>query len=381
MRTENRLREALTRMVQDVHPSVDAWDSIEQRLRTGPRPRPSSRLGAMLVGTALFIVALAVVWAAWRPFREQASPTAPLQPRLGAVIPLVSQASGIAATEQAVWASVPSADPGTADLVVRIDPTNNSISAEIPSDGPIYSLVADEGVIWGVRVQGDGTDRTVSLVRIDEITNSIAAAVSDVRAPIALGHGSVWGTRTETDPATGRVRTLIVRIDPLTMQMTSAIEVPNRVSAIASEEHGVWALIEGESGTEDIIRIDVATNQVADTIEADALYGQMVAANGRVWISSPHLRQPLYVDISSGKIQALAISLERFYPFAASDGGVWFAGIDGICHLNTVSTQVDSCTRGVSLSSSFPPTATVHPLSGAVWVANAESSVTRIDVS
>jgi len=375
MTQERELRDTLSRLVGEVQPSRDAWEKIQGRMaaQRGGRGRPLLALAAAI---ALAVASFSFLVSTWQRFRRPVVPRAEgtVRARVGAMVPLPGVAESVAVGDGAVWASIPSTEPGAPDLLLRIDPTGAAIVAEIPVAGPVGGLVAGEEGVWGIEARFDEEEPSgLTLVRIDPGTGDVQAVAEDIGGPIAVGHGSVWGVRDPLGDA-------IVRIDAATMARLAVIPVPGRPSAIVTTREEVWALVEGTSGTEDVLEIDVAANRVVRTIDANALYAQMAAAGDRVWISSPGPVQPSFVDSRAGEIRQVPVRLSRFHPFAAGPEGVWFVGEEGVCYLDAVSGRVAPCID-VSLSGLFPPSAAADPASGSLWIANAEPTLTRVDAS
>jgi streptogramin lyase len=113
---------------------------------------------------------------------------------------------GVAASDDAVWASVPSTRS-----VVRIDPRTGSAVAEVPALACAHGqLAADESSLW----VADCT----SIRRIDLRTNVLTLTVPMPRATgagvlgVAVGLGSVWvqaGPLVRIDPASGTVMSVL----------------------------------------------------------------------------------------------------------------------------------------------------------------------------
>lgn len=113
---------------------------------------------------------------------------------------------GVAASDDAVWASVPSTRS-----IVRIDPTTGSAVAEVPKLACAHGqLAADGSSLW----VADCT----SIRRIDIRTNALTLTVPMPRATgvgvlgVAVGLGSVWvqaGPLVRIDPANGTVMSVL----------------------------------------------------------------------------------------------------------------------------------------------------------------------------
>ena len=203
--------------------------------------------------------------------------------------------------------AVPTTEPDV-DVVQRIDPTTNELSATIPTGvtergaaiGEGRGIAAAAGAVWMTNL----VDQTV--VRIDSQTN--AAVVIGIRGPpsdLAVGPDEVWvtsfsageGRLTEVNATTSRVRRavslgsfepiavalgktsvwiaaqdvgrgVLLRLDRQTLELVAEIPFPGRPSDLVVTGTDVWAistpLTQVEKG---VFRIDTSTNELVETIE------------------------------------------------------------------------------------------------------------------
>ena len=144
-----------------------------------------------------------------------------IEARLAATIEVGPFPSSIAVGAGGVWVSVPAQDASSEDLLVRIDPQSNRVSATIPLKARLEGLVAGEGAVWGTWAvpdpEGSDGDYAFSLVRIDPHANRVAATIPDLRGPVAVGEGAVWATMPGEAGRTSR----LVRVDPVSNQIVA----------------------------------------------------------------------------------------------------------------------------------------------------------------
>ena len=164
------------------------------------------------------------------------------------------------------------------------------------SDGTLSRLDAKTGQVSktlktgaanlrsGLAVSSDSiwlfADSKTTLLRIDPAENKI---VAEMRLPagcnsITFGESALWATC----PTENR----ILRIDPLLNVVSQRIEVSAEPSAIAAGEGSIWAYCKKDSKVE---RIDPKTNKVSKTIELGVpnTEGDLIVAEGSVWVTLP----------------------------------------------------------------------------------------------
>ncbi len=187
----------------------------------------------------------------------------------------------IAISEDQIWvSSVSSGDLGVEndrDAVMRIDPLSGETVATVAvSRGPL-SLAVTAGKVWVVNFGAAGD----SVTRIDERTNQITGGpIRTGRAPISLasGDGSVW-------VANHDART-VTRIDSESGLVLASIDVPSEPHRIAFGDGFVWV-----SNWPDlsVTQIDPATNQViGEPIELGHPSGNIAIGFGSVWVTSDY---------------------------------------------------------------------------------------------
>ncbi len=249
------------------------------------------------------------------------------------------------------------------DSVAVIDPGTNTIVGEIPvGDRPTGPAVG-EGSVW----VGNREDNT--LLRIDPKSRDVARTIGLEVAPndVEVGNGSVWvlsdRALLRVDPAindvvetiplppapgAGRWRGLtdganalfvwshapgdVVRIDPATRSIVSA---PSRdaVWGIAYGESALWVVTGWEGDT--IERIDPKTNSVVGTIPLGRIgetYGgprSMVVGEGAIWVA---FRASLWrIDSATKRFPgSVPLPLSEENSIATAEGAVWVANADGV---------------------------------------------------
>lgn len=226
---------------------------------------------------------------------------------------------GIGASPEAVWVCGP-------DGVMRIDPATNEIVATIPMAAPLVvsRLAYGAGSLWAF---GTAAIEADTVVRIDPTTNEIVSTIplGHNAATLAFGAGALWVSSAADD--------LLLRIDPETemvAEWATGIEGAgwlavsdeliwvttywdDRGSVDASEPSvvvvspedgaivgdivtgghpgfvGVVADADGawvRASSPFLVRVDAATLEVVDRIEAREGGGDVTVAFGSIWATA-----------------------------------------------------------------------------------------------
>jgi DNA-binding beta-propeller fold protein YncE len=184
----------------------------------------------------------------------------------------------IAIEPQAVWVT-----NGTTGVVSRIDPESNHVTATIQLSPGVGLLTLSPGTLWAINIP----QHTVS--KIDEQTNRVVATLSVPPLPIGLtyGAGSIW-ICDRHDGAAG-----VLRLDPHTDQILAQIDVSGNRGLWCNGDlqvtaEGVWVpLFDTVSPLRQhlVARIDPATNKVTNLIGLGADMNPSMAADAHgVWV-------------------------------------------------------------------------------------------------
>jgi DNA-binding beta-propeller fold protein YncE len=326
----------------------------------------------------------------WQPVLTSAiAPTPTLNPRLTATIPVGSYPRDVAVGAGAVWVSVNDFAEGEPEshAVLRIDPATNDIVATIPVHSAGHLAVGSDAV-WTIdSLEGEGGD---VLLRIDPTSNEVVATIPVDRYAfdVAVDSTSVWLTREDGEGRSGEV----IRIDPSTNEIVARIPVQGRIRDVVVGEGGVWVHDSREGGPS-LIHVDPVTEQVVGRI-AGLAGGDVAAGAGVVWFQGwlstidPSVGTgagdrllALRIDPSSDALVGEPIRLDWFRPFAVAEGGIWFVGEGpSVSVLNTQTLEVDHSVRVEPVATDSTIHAAFDPGTGAIWVANYEDTITRIDL-
>lgn len=224
----------------------------------------------------------------------------------------------ITAGEGAVWTVALGGN-----VVYRIDPTTNRVSAEIPVGAAVPYLWAGAGAVWAV----DDSGR--SLIRIDPFTNQVVTRVptGDGPAGFVTNGSAAWvlnhreNSLDEIDPATNGVTRLANGLAPVN---TAAVE---RIALFAGS---LWVTGRGV----DLLRLSPSTGQVLGRTDIGPA-GIGVASDGsHLWIAAyDPVFEPRGIPIASavaridsdGGIAARVSPTTRLFVdgLAAADGRLW----------------------------------------------------------
>ena len=158
-------------------------------------------------------------------------------------------------------------------------------------------------------------------------TNDICLAMDE-------GFGSIW--------AGDCVDNTLLRIDVATGELVATVSLPFSLpseSSVAVGDDGVWMLSTGAQP--DLVRIDPATNEVADTFPAPSGATAVRAGDGSLWITRADAGQLLRVDPATGEELAEIDVAPGSTFLAVGEGGVWTLGSTGeVVHVDPATNSV-----------------------------------------
>jgi hypothetical protein len=220
-------------------------------------------------------------------------------------------------------------------MLSRIDPSTNTMTAEIPVGGESAAdVVVDASGVWAL-VSGD----QMQVVHVDPATNTVVST-TDIGERYGRHIFSIGGriialtNKTHVDQGGGVGVTpnyVMSVIDPSSGQLI--LQQPlNGFATAAAGDGALWV------GGNSLVQLDPTTGDAISTF--DISFGPAVIADGGIWDYSTGKRGTLdWFDIATGKVE--------------------------------VSVQLDPGRDPISIA--------VSP--GAVWVLNYDGTLTRVDVS
>ena len=169
----------------------------------------------------------------------------------------------------------------------------------------------------------------------------------------------------------------VVRIDPATNRVADRIEPGGAIVALAAGFGSVWAVdIFGDR----LLRIDPATNEVVATTQVGALPAGVAVGSGSVWVTSHVDRSVTRVDPESGRVVSTTrLDWSEIWPgaIAAGPGGIWVVTGGG-----SEVTRIDPRTARVDFSLPVGGARSLATVGDVLWVGLArESRLMRIDRS
>ena len=255
------------------------------------------------------------------------------------------------------------------DSVAVIDPGTDTIVGEIPVGGRPAGLAVGEGSVW----VGNRDDNT--LLRIDPRSLDVRAiGLSVAPTDVEVGAGSVWVL---SDWA-------VLRVDPATSDVVDTVPLP-RGSGQQRWSHmevGVNAVFVcscfGPPGT--VIRIDPATSSIVPVRRRPVwmiAYGE-----GALWTLTGELDTIEQIDPRTNTVVD-TVSLGRIgetsgwrYRMTVGAGAIWVVAPSALWRIDAAtkrvlgSVRLDHHEEGSSVATG----------DGAVWVANSDGVVLRIDL-
>jgi hypothetical protein len=390
-------------------PAPDLWPDIEGREPdASPQPQPgvTRRIAvamlALLIGAGGFAFAVRAFTGPSFPAAEPPSPAISYSPTEVATIDVgpKAQTNAILSAAGSVWVTAYGVKGGGGvdrDMLFRIDPVTQEITARIPLDTAPTSEFGDTGVtyadgsIWvtgGGQLQ-DGHTQAV-LDRIDPSTNRVTAAIGlggRFGSDVAVNDAGVWvGIFTQDN---GNVQ--VVRVDPATNEVTDRIDLQSSylrrlvaVSGYVMVEELEWSHGSGPCGL--LTTIDAATDEVVahDPVASCGMAGLDVWG-GRIWADlngrfvqlDPLTTKPVGEGLAFGTNHSPRGFLVQ------DDSGIWYAAYPGsngneadvLSRMDPVSGQIDSY---IDLKHG-PVSATL--LDESLWTVNYDGTVTAFDLT
>jgi DNA-binding SARP family transcriptional activator/streptogramin lyase len=251
-------------------------------------------------------------------------------------VPIGGRPVSLAVGDDAAW--VANADDGT---VLRIDPQSYEVVETIGLGADVNSVVVGFGSVW---VAG-GNDE--SLFRIDPDENALEATLrfgkADPLRPdpvffVAAGRRAVWITQ-------GRA---VIRIDPVTNEVTKRVALPSRPIDLAAGGGNVWVTLLDER----LVRIDERSASISAITTLPAYGNSPIVEAGALWlILGTETPQVSKLDPSS-LTQTASVAFPSTRPeflvdLGAADGVVWTADhqSSGVWRIDSATVQAERVAR------------------------------------
>jgi peptide/nickel transport system substrate-binding protein len=236
----------------------------------------------------------------------------PTNRSLTAQVPVGASPSQVAAGYGAVWVT-----NAVAQTVSRIDPATHTIRQTIPVGSGAGAIAVGENGVWVV----NSLDGTVSWVSPQTNREVKTIVVGNGPSAICVGGGAVWVANADD-------RT-IWRLDPNTGRRTKTVRVEHRPTALACGGGAIWAGSES-SGT--VSEIAAATGKEVQPIDAGGSTTALAFAGGTLWVVNALNGTVSAIDPLRGAVASTVALGAGAGPtaIAADDRGAWvsneFAG-------------------------------------------------------
>ncbi len=200
----------------------------------------------------------------------------------------------------------------------------------------VLTTAALFGLLWAVA--SIGLHRSSAPAAPQSAAGRVLSSVAgpDPAFTIAAGEGGVW----VPDDREGT----LLRIDPRTGQLAATIPIaPKRPAlaglfdAVATSPGAVWVT----SVVDSMLRIDPATNRVAQRIALDMQPSSLSILGGDAWITGSQANRVLRVAVKTGAVEA-RIGVTDPGPIAAGDGAIWV-----VSEREGILSRIDPATNAV----------------------------------
>jgi hypothetical protein len=327
----------------------------------------------MILGVAVPLLVLSSIQGAPR----RPATTGPVNPTVTADVAVGDFPSAIATGDGSVWVAVQSRAGGQ-NVVARIDPATNEVIERIPVDGLPEWVAIGGGSLW--------IGLPVAVQRVDPETGQVIAEIRGAGGRLTFAGGSVWAVASATS---------IARIDSSTNDVvaTVSLDLPGDGYIIAGPvgtAGAVWviAALDGDASgvaSGQLLRIDVDTNSVVARIDLEVASGALAVGDGAAWVARWGADHTYLTRIDTVTNQAdVPVVVEGgWVPFAVGAGRLWLMGgfvpEIRLAWLNPTAVQLEGSIV-VARTLADEGSGVFDPETDSVWVAQAEDSVTRVDV-
>jgi hypothetical protein len=351
---------------------------LEEVIRRAGRLRFLRLVLAAAVGSLMILgVAgpLLVLSSIHGPPRQQATARS-VDPAVTADVDVGDLPSAIASGGGSVWVVVQSRAGGE-NVVARIDPASNEVTERIPVDGLPEWVAMGDGSLW------IGLPSAVQ--RIDPETGQVVAEIRGAGGPLTITGGSVWAVASGTS---------IARIDPSTNQIVATVALDLLggyiIAGPVGTGDGVWVIAALDSdaagmATGQLLRIDPNTNSVVARIDLAVASSALAVGDGAAWVARWGADRTYLTRIDAGTNRADVpiVVAGAWTPFAVGAGRLWLEGgfvpEIRLAWLNLAGLKLEGSIV-VARTLAFEGSGVFDHETGAVWVAQHEDSVTRVDV-
>jgi YVTN family beta-propeller protein len=210
------------------------------------------------------------------------------------------------------------------------------------------------------------------VVRLDPRTGRVDASLRMRSVDLALGKGSVWF------PSYSRGRLAVIRVNPETLRVVSAIRTGTWPHSVAVGAGGVWVANSApffRRGS--LVRIDPRTNRVSGRpVPLGRAPARIAVGAGGVWVTDALDRTVTRVDPDGRRVVARIRVGRQPYGVAVGASSVWVSNVDD----GTVSRIDPRRNRVVATIRVGRSPYGLATTAGAVWVADlGDGTVARID--
>lgn len=215
----------------------------------------------------------------------------------------------------AVWATTPR-------LLVRIDPTRNSVIARIRLPAIASAAALAGRYIWVLTNPIHTSPNSAApglLWSVDTATNRVVGKPIPLspmaQGEIAVAAGSLWVTN-DNHGRFGR----LYRIDPQTRRLLSAVHIPNDPSSLVVGNGSLWV---GESDDGKVVRVNPSTGTIeGKPIAVGGALLTLAASRGKVWVANGYSGSLVTISALTARVVTKR-PLAGVSGIAAARGTVW----------------------------------------------------------
>ena len=253
----------------------------------------------------------------------------------------------------------------TASATASAEPT---VTARVMIGGRPNSLAAAGGHVWA------GAFRSDRLTAIDpasgKVVRRLRPEIGEGLRELAVSGGVLWVLNARAQR--------VLRVNARTGEPAGApIELPGVPTAMACDGKTLWVAlrVQNYGGGDDLLRFDVATGALEETLPVRDFVTSMIVARGALWMVTPRPTTLVRHDLATGKRRRIKLGGGQPSDIAYGRGAIWatLADADQL-------VRVDPRTFNMATVAVGREPAGIAVRGREIWVANrASSTLTRVD--
>jgi hypothetical protein len=216
------------------------------------------------------------------------------------------------------------------------------------------AVAIGEGAVWVSSSSADGDD--LRLVRVDPVTGEVVARIPVPTVPtwevggggLVASSGSIWvAGAQDTEGEPGCCGGVLLRIDPATNDVAEVIELGAGFGAdVWIDETGIWVLLFGperdDGSNIEVVRLDPITHEVVARVPLPSNWAKQVFGfGGSIWIHGNEGRG----SVTNELVETVPLPSQEF-PLAVDGVAIWQRTPDGVVRVDAAGSGISARLEG-----------------------------------